>query len=78
MWKQVVTGTSKCWASRAFLIFRTPWPTCQDVLIVKGEPAGAPGQGVTLSFTWSRSVDELVRQVQAAGGKVIDGPVDRP
>jgi catechol 2,3-dioxygenase-like lactoylglutathione lyase family enzyme len=50
----------------------------QDVLIVKGEPAGAPGQGVTLSFTWSRSVDELVRQVQAAGGKVIDGPVDRP
>ncbi len=50
----------------------------QDVLLVKGEPQKAPGQGVTLSFTWNRNVDELVGSVQSAGGKVIDGPVDRP
>ena len=48
----------------------------QDVLIVKGE-SGKPS-GVTLSFTWSKSVDELAQRVKAAGGKVLDGPADRP
>ena len=50
----------------------------QDVLIVKGEKHKAQGQGVTLSFTWHSSVDELVERVRTAGGKVLDGPVDRP
>ncbi len=50
----------------------------QDVLIVKGEPEGLPGQGVTLSFTWKGSVDDLLQRVKLAGGRVIDGPVDRP
>jgi predicted lactoylglutathione lyase len=50
----------------------------QDVLIVKGEAGAAPGQGVTLSFTWNTSVDELVERVKKAGGKIVDGPVDRP
>jgi predicted enzyme related to lactoylglutathione lyase len=50
----------------------------QDVLIVKGEPQAIPGHGVTLSFTWHRDVDELVARVQKAGGKIVDGPVDRP
>jgi len=50
----------------------------QDVLIVKGESAAKPGQGVTLSFTWNTSVDELVDRVKKVGGKVIDGPADRP
>lgn len=49
----------------------------QDVLIVKGETQ-APGQGVTLSFSWPRNVDTLVSRVQAAGGKIVDGPIDRP
>ena len=50
----------------------------QDVLIVKGELQPTPGQGVTLSFTWNRNLDELVARVHAAGGRIIDGPVDRP
>jgi predicted enzyme related to lactoylglutathione lyase len=51
----------------------------QDVLIVKAtSPVEAVGQGVTLSFTWHRDVDELVARVQKAGGKIVDGPVDRP
>jgi predicted enzyme related to lactoylglutathione lyase len=50
----------------------------QDVLVVKGEPSRTPGQGVVLSFTWNRDVDELVERVKAAGGKILDGPVDRP
>lgn len=50
----------------------------QDVLIVKGEPQTSPGQGVTLSFTWNSSVDDLVARVKSKGGKVLDGPVDRP
>jgi len=50
----------------------------QDVLIVKGEKHKAQGQGVTVSFTWQSSVDDLVAKVRTAGGKVLDGPVDRP
>ena len=50
----------------------------QDLLIVKGEAQQPSGQGVTLSFDWKHSVDELEARVRAAGGKVIDGPVDRP
>jgi catechol 2,3-dioxygenase-like lactoylglutathione lyase family enzyme len=48
----------------------------QDVLIVKGE--AGKSSGVTLSFTWSKSVDALAEDVKAAGGKILDGPVDRP
>jgi catechol 2,3-dioxygenase-like lactoylglutathione lyase family enzyme len=50
----------------------------QDVLIVKGQVPQEPGQGVVLSFTWNRAVDELVEKVKAHGGRVVDGPVDRP
>ena len=50
----------------------------QDVLIVKGEVPPQAGQGVTLSFTWNTAVDEIVPRVKAAGGKIVDGPVDRP
>ena len=50
----------------------------QDVLIVKGEAPASAGQGVTLSFTWKSAVDELVAKVETAGGKIVDGPVDRP
>jgi predicted enzyme related to lactoylglutathione lyase len=50
----------------------------QDLLIVKGEQQSTPGQGITLSFTWFESVDQLAERVKAAGGCVIDGPVDRP
>src|ERR1700759_5491001 len=48
----------------------------QDVLIVKGD-AGKPS-GMTLSFSWNKSVDALAEKVSAVGGKVLDGPVDRP
>ena len=48
----------------------------QDVLIVKGE-AAKPG-GTTLCFTWSKSVDALAKQVAGVGGKILEGPVDRP
>ena len=50
----------------------------QDVLIVKGDVPKQAGQGVTLSFTWNAAVDEIVPRLKAAGGKVVDGPVDRP
>jgi catechol 2,3-dioxygenase-like lactoylglutathione lyase family enzyme len=50
----------------------------QDLLIVKGEASKAPGQGVILSFDWKQNVDDLVTKVKGAGGKVIDGPADRP
>ncbi len=50
----------------------------QDVLLVKGPPESSAGLGVTLSFAWNESVDDLVLRVQSAGGKVIDGPTDRP
>jgi catechol 2,3-dioxygenase-like lactoylglutathione lyase family enzyme len=50
----------------------------QDVLIVKGDPQSPAGQGVTVSFTWNKSVDDLVSRVRDTGGRVIDGPVDRP
>jgi predicted enzyme related to lactoylglutathione lyase len=48
----------------------------QDVLIVKGE--AQQSSGVTLSFSWHKSVDALAQQVKAAGGKIVDGPADRP
>ncbi len=50
----------------------------QDVLLVKGEAPQQAGGGMTLSFTWKHPVDELMRKVQRFGGKVVDGPVDRP
>ncbi|ABF39569.1 Glyoxalase/bleomycin resistance protein/dioxygenase [Candidatus Koribacter versatilis Ellin345] len=50
----------------------------QDVLIVKGEVPEQVGQGVTLSFSWKEPVDEIVPRLKAAGGKIVDGPVDRP
>lgn len=52
----------------------------QDVLIVKSDLQDdvAVGQGVTLSFTWTGSVDEIADRIRAAGGKVLDGPIDRP
>ena len=50
----------------------------QDLLIVKGEAQQPSGPGVTLSFDWKHSVDDLEARVRAAGGKVVDGPVDRP
>jgi len=50
----------------------------QDVLIVKGEAPKAAGHGIVLSFTWKTSVDDLVPKLQRFGGKVIDGPADRP
>jgi catechol 2,3-dioxygenase-like lactoylglutathione lyase family enzyme len=50
----------------------------QDLLIVKGEAASTPGQGVILSFDWKQDVDDLVTKVEASGGKVVDGPSDRP
>ena len=48
----------------------------QDVLIVEGE-ASQPA-GTILCFSWSKSVDDLAKQVATAGGKILDGPVDRP
>lgn len=48
----------------------------QDVLIVKGDTQ--PPAGTMLCFSWSKSVDALAKQVAAAGGKILDGPVDRP
>jgi predicted enzyme related to lactoylglutathione lyase len=50
----------------------------QDVLIVKGEAPKAAGQGVIVSFTWKSSVDDLLGKIRHFGGKVIDGPSDRP
>lgn len=52
----------------------------QDVLIVKSDlPEFAEvGQGITLSFTWTGSVDELAERIRAGNGRILDGPVDRP
>ncbi len=50
----------------------------QDVLIVKGEVPEQAGRGVTISFTWKEAVDAIVPRVQANGGKVIDGPANKP
>lgn len=50
----------------------------QDLLIIKGEVPSTAGQGLTISFTWDESVDDLVPKVNAAGGRIVDGPSDRP
>ncbi len=50
----------------------------QDVVITKGERPEKPGEGVILSFTWAGGIDELAEKVRAGGGKILEGPVDRP